>query len=62
MTVQTLKKKVDEILNPPPPKKEVDTGAVFTCPECGLQFVIVHVEPGSKHKFEKVTVVERVGA
>jgi len=62
MTVQLLKKRVDEVLSPPPPKKEIDTGALFTCPECGQQFVIIHAEPGPKHKLQRAVEVKPSGA
>ncbi|MFQ6076647.1 MAG: ParB/RepB/Spo0J family partition protein, partial [Candidatus Bathyarchaeia archaeon] len=58
MTVQKLKKRVDEILNPPEPKPSpIDTGLKFECPICGETYMIIHVDEG-KHRFESVTVME----
>jgi len=58
MTVQQLKKKVNEVINPPSPKpKSIDTGLKFDCPVCGETYVIIHVDEG-KHRFEKITVMD----
>ncbi|MFQ6076040.1 MAG: ParB/RepB/Spo0J family partition protein [Candidatus Bathyarchaeia archaeon] len=58
MTVQALKKRVDDFLNPPPPKPEsIDTGMVFTCPVCGETYTTIHLEEG-KHKLQRIEVME----
>jgi len=55
MTVQVLKKEVDEILNPPEPKPTpVTTDVVVNCPICGESYQTIHVEEG-KHKLERIT-------
>jgi len=58
MTVQKLKKRVDEALSLPEPKPEpIDTGLKCECPICGETYVVIHVDKG-KHRFESVTVME----
>lgn len=56
MSIQKLKRRVDDILNPPPPKKEIDTGFKFTCPVCNRDYLIIHTSPGDKHRFQEVRV------
>ena len=55
MTVQVLKKEVDEILNPQEPKPTpITTDVVIKCPICGESYQTIHVEEG-KHKLERIT-------
>lgn len=44
-------------LTPTIPVEEIDTGLVFTCPECGWQATHIHVKPSGKHKMQEVQVL-----
>ena len=34
--------------------EKIDTGVIFTCPECGWQATHIHIKPSGKHKLEEV--------
>lgn len=58
MSVQKLKKRVDEVISPSPPKPEpVDTGLKFECPVCNETYVIIHVDK-ERHRFDRITVMD----
>lgn len=41
-------------ITPTIPVEKIDTGVIFTCPECGWQGTHIHVKPSGKHKLEEV--------
>lgn len=46
-----------ESLTPTVPVEKIDTGLVFTCPECGWKATHIHVNPSGKHKMQEVTIL-----
>jgi len=54
---KALGEEMDSSREPQTPRIDVDTGFKFECPICHKHYMLIHIDPSGKHKFESVEVM-----